>query len=207
MKIKVCGMKHPSNIREISDLGPDYMGFIFYSKSKRDVTGILDEPLLNTLGKPEKVGVFVNEAFEMIKSLAEQYKLSYIQLHGDESPELCLQLKKSGLGVIKVFSIDGTFDFSITKSYKSCCDFFLFDTKGENYGGTGKRFDWNILKEYDNEVPFFLSGGIEPDQADEIRNLKGLNIHAVDINSRFEIEPGLKDAGKVRIFMDRLLSE
>lgn len=196
-------MKYPENISEISDLKPDYMGFIFYSKSKRNVTGSLDAKILASLKDVQKVGVFVNETFDFIKKQADAYGFDYIQLHGEESPELCSSLKKSGLGIIKVFSVGEDFEFKQTKAYKACSDFFLFDTKGENYGGTGKKFDWSILKKYDNEIPFFLSGGIDPEQAEEIKKLEGMNLHALDINSKFELEPGLKDVNKVKGFIEK----
>jgi phosphoribosylanthranilate isomerase len=201
MKIKVCGMRDPMNIREISNLHPDYMGFIFYSKSKRNVGENLDEDLLKSFKDIQKVGVFVNEDYDFIKKQSDKYGFTYIQLHGEESPELCKKLKKAGLNVIKVFSVDASFDFKKTEEYKACSDFFLFDTKGDNYGGTGKKFDWAVLKNYDNEIPFFLSGGIDLEQAEEINKLKGMNIHAVDINSCFETEPALKDPEKVKKFI------
>jgi phosphoribosylanthranilate isomerase len=202
MKIKVCGMKNPSNIREIADLGPDYMGFIFYGKSKRNV-GALDEKLLLSLMDVLKVGVFVNAPLDFILTQAIKFGFTFIQLHGDETPTDCKKLKETGLGIIKAFSMEENFDFEKLKDYKPYCDYFLFDTKGENYGGTGKKFNWDILKKYDNKIPFFLSGGIDLDQAEEIKKLKGLNIHAIDINSRFEIEPGLKDVGKVKRFIEK----
>lgn len=194
-------MKYPSNISEIYGLEPDYMGFIFYSKSKRNVGDDLDEKLLASLNELSKVGVFVNEGFDFIKQKADAFGFAYIQLHGEEPPELCKRLKESGLGVIKVFSVDENFDFNTTEEYKPFADFFLFDTKSESYGGTGKRFNWDVLKKYDNQVPFFLSGGIDLEQAEEIKKLEGLNIHAIDINSCFEKEPGMKEVEKVRKFI------
>jgi phosphoribosylanthranilate isomerase len=204
MKIKVCGMKFTENIRQVANLKPDYMGFIFYTKSKRNVESNLDEQFLNSLNTINRVGVFVNQEVEFIIEQAQRFGFKYIQLHGDESPEVCKKLKVEGLKVIKAFSVDESFDFSVTKPYKTVCDFFLFDTKGDNYGGTGKKFDWQILKKYDNELPFFLSGGIDLLQVEEIKKLEGLNIHAIDINSKFEIEPGLKDADKVKKFIQQL---
>jgi phosphoribosylanthranilate isomerase len=203
MKIKVCGMKFPENIRQVADLHPDYMGFIFYAKSKRNVADTLDEKLLKNLHSILKVGVFVNEEVDFIVEQADKFGFKFIQLHGDESPEVCSKLKQTGLKVIKAFSVDEKFNFSDTQAYKAVCDFFLFDTKGDGYGGTGKKFDWKILQKYDNEIPFFLSGGIDLVQVEDIKNLRGLNIHALDINSKFEIEPGLKDAEKVKKFIQQ----
>src|SRR5687768_7146569 len=147
MKLKVCGMKYKSNIQELLNAGTDYMGFIFYDKSKRFVSTYLDEKLLNSF-KSEiiKVGVFVNQSLEEIIIAAEKYKLSAIQLHGDETPELSKKVKDKGYVVIKAFSLDENFNFNVLEPYKAYCQYFLFDTKGEGYGGTGKKFDWNILK-------------------------------------------------------------
>jgi phosphoribosylanthranilate isomerase len=197
-------MKYSTNISEALGLDPYYMGFIFYEKSKRYVGNQLDEKLLKSFSKINKVGVFVNQEEEFILDQAKKYDFKFIQLHGNESPALCKNLKAKGYKVIKAFSLDENFDFSTTEPYKPVCDFFLFDTKGEDYGGTGKKFNWEILKKYDNEIPFFLSGGIDLEQAGQIKTLKGLNLHAIDINSRFETEPGLKDLGKIKKFIEQL---
>lgn len=196
-------MKFPENIRKVADLHPDYMGFIFYTKSKRNVADTLDEKLLRNLTGINKVGVFVNEEVDFILKQADKFGFTYIQLHGDEPPEVCRMLKQAGLKVIKAFSVDENFNFTETKTYKAVCDFFLFDTKGDGYGGTGKKFNWEILKKYDHEIPFFLSGGIDLVQVEDIKSLHGLNIHALDINSKFETEPGLKDAEKVKKFIQQ----
>jgi phosphoribosylanthranilate isomerase len=204
-KLKICGMKYSGNIKEVAGLNPDYMGFIFYDRSKRYVEEELDSNQLLFLNdKIDKVGVFVNEEAETILEKVKTYGFKAVQLHGDESPLLCRNLKEKGLTIIKAFSIGDNFDFKKLKSYKSYCSYFLFDTKGANYGGNGKKFDWDILKKYDNEVPFFLSGGIDIINAEEIKCLKGLNIHAIDINSCFETEPGLKDIKKISQFISKL---
>jgi phosphoribosylanthranilate isomerase len=204
-KLKICGMKYSGNIKEVASLVPDYMGFIFYDKSKRFVEDELDKDQLLLLNdKIEKVGVFVNEEKEGILDKAKTFGFRVVQLHGDESPLLCRQLKEKGLTVIKAFSIGEKFDFEFVKPYKRNCDFFLFDTKGANYGGSGVKFNWDILKEYDNEIPFFLSGGIDIINAEEIKNLKGLNIHAIDINSCFETAPGMKDSKKISQFISKI---
>jgi phosphoribosylanthranilate isomerase len=206
MKIKVCGMKYGPNIHEVSALKPDYMGFIFYRDSKRFVGEELDKNILQKIANIDKVGVFVNADIEEIKSKADQFGFKIIQLHGDETPEFCQQVKSLGLKVMKAFQLSEDFDFKILNPYKVSCDYFLFDTKSEGYGGTGKKFDWQILTKYDNEVPVFLSGGIDLEDAERIKKLKGLNICAIDINSRFEIEPGQKDYKKIEKFIQSIKS-
>lgn len=194
LKLKVCGMLYPENIQQIAALNPDYLGFIFFEKSKRNVIGKLNPthlPLLNP--KTKRVGVFVNESFDFILSQSRDFNLDTIQLHGEESPILCQQLKRNGLKVFKVFSVDDHFDFSVLNPYKSVVDYFLFDTKGKARGGTGKQFNWSVLKKYDQEIPFILSGGISLNNMDSIKDLEGMNLYAVDVNSQFEIEPGRKD--------------
>jgi phosphoribosylanthranilate isomerase len=197
--IKICGMKYPDNILEVGSLLPDYMGFIFWPKSARYFDG--DMPDLPKSIK--KVGVFVNENISIIETKIAKYNLQAIQLHGQESVEFCSELKaKSGaeIEIIKVFSADENFDFSVLKPYESVCDYFLFDTKGKLPGGNGIAFDWRILEKYPSTKPFFLSGGIG---IEEIKNIKEISItnlplYAIDINSKFEIEPGLKDIKRLK---------
>jgi phosphoribosylanthranilate isomerase len=192
--IKVCGMRESQNIRDLAKLNPDYIGFIFFGKSKRDVTNNLQEADLEHLPKSiKKVGVFVNATFEEILQQVVSYKLDAVQLHGNESTELCLKIRNRGADVIKAFSVDSSFDFSVTIPYKTCCDYFLFDTKGEDAGGNGFTFDWSILDKYDNEIPFLLSGGLDDTNIAEVNKLTHLNIHAVDVNSKFELKPALKN--------------
>src|SRR6185437_6350311 len=190
-KLKVCGMKYSDNVKEVAALAPDYIGFIFYPKSQRYV-GDLDEQLVKDLGNIKKVAVVVNASVVEIEEKVKRYSFDYIQLHGDETAEFCKQVHNKGIHSIKAFQVDDNFDFKLLDSYKSYCDFFLFDTKSEGYGGAGKSFNWDVLKKYNNEKPFFLSGGIGLENVEEIKKLKGLNIHALDINSKFEIEPALK---------------
>lgn len=193
-KLKVCGMRNKENIQSLLDVQPDYMGFIFYEKSPRFVGEELDAELLKSLPRNvKKVGVFVNAHPDFILRNVKKYSLDLVQLHGNETPEVCRGLRSRGLTIIKAFSIGKDFNFARVNNYKSYCDYFLFDTKGDSYGGTGQAFNWEILKNYDNEKPFFLSGGISPVHVEMIAELKGLNIHAVDINSMFEEAPGLKN--------------
>ncbi len=199
MQLKICGMKHPQNIADIAALQPDYLGFIFYEKSKRYV-GQGHTPALPLPKGIKKVGVFVNASLEYILKKVEKYNLNLVQLHGEETPNFCQNIQKNNLNlkIIKVFSIAETFDFTQLEPYKPHCDYFLFDTKGKEKGGNGFTFNWNILKNYDNEKPFFLSGGLSLENIGEVRNLSNLNIIAIDVNSGFELEPGLKDVEKIK---------
>src|SRR6478609_1137183 len=196
LKLKVCGMCEADNIIEVASLQPDYMGFIFYEKSRRFVGSNFSIPY-EFPHAIRRVGVFVNEKVDTILRQVSKHKLDYVQLHGNESPEDCKALIER-VGVIKVFSVDHQFDFGSTKPYQSFSDFFLFDTKTESYGGSGKVFDWNLLKKYDQQIPFFLSGGLSPANIGDIKELKGMNLHAIDINSGVEIAPGLKSIEKIK---------
>lgn len=201
MKIKICGMKYPENIQAVADLYPDYLGFIFYPKSKRFVLGAhqqqFSEYIFNADLRVQKVGVFVNETIQTIIRVATEYDIQIIQLHGDESPEFCEDLQLLGFQVIKAFGIDAYFDFSILDAYEDACSFFLFDTKSKEYGGTGTHFDWLLLNQYTLSKPIFLSGGLEIKDISIIQDLaKVIPIHALDFNSKLEIEPALKDIEK-----------
>lgn len=196
MKLKICGIRDPVNIREVSELSPDYMGFIFYPKSPRFVGENFELPK-DFPSSISRVGVFVNESGAAMIRIARLYNLQYLQLHGNENVEICKELKSAGLGVIKVFSIGDEFDFSILRPYKGIVDYFMFDTKGLLYGGNAKAFDWKILNGYDQEIPFFLSGGISEKNIDNITSLKDMNIYAIDVNSGVESSPGIKDCLKV----------
>jgi phosphoribosylanthranilate isomerase len=190
-------MRDAPNIMEVAALQPDYMGFIFYKPSPRYVGEEFNLPS-NFPDAIERVGVFVNETTAVIKDLAEKFNLTTIQLHGSESPEQCKSLREGGLHIIKAFAVDDTFDFDQIIEYKSYVDFFLFDTKGKFHGGNAKRFNWEILKKYDQEFPFLLSGGLSPDNIEEINVLEGMNIHAIDINSGVEVKPGGKNVTAIK---------
>ena len=189
-------MRDSNNILEVAALSPDYMGFIFYEKSKRFVGSgfVIPERVPNHI---KRVGVFVNENIVNILSKVAKHKLDFVQLHGEESVQMC-KILKSRTKVIKVFRIDESFDFNSTTQFNSCADFFLFDTKGENYGGTGQTFDWNLLQKYDQQRPFFLSGGLSNENIHQLSELKDLNIHALDFNSGIESDPGMKDLDKLK---------
>lgn len=205
MLLKVCGMKYEENIAGLMELKPDYIGFIFYEKSKRYAGQELQSSFMKTMDPTmEKVGVFVNHPVAEVIRICDEFDIRTVQLHGEETPQQCRQLKEVGFKVVKAFSIDSGFDFSLLRPYVAFCDFFLFDTKGDNYGGTGRSFDWSMLENYDNSLPFFLSGGIDEGSLERLRLLPGLRLHALDINSRFEISPGLKDTLQIKSFMEKM---
>lgn len=207
IQIKVCGMKDPENIRDVISLHPDYMGFIFYSKSQRFV-GELDPEILKQI--PEnicKVGVFVDENALNIFRIVQTYGLNAVQLHGKENPATCRILRRKRLKVIKALSVSKADDLLVTSDYQTCCDYLLFDTKTPLHGGSGQQFDWNILNSYTGRVPFFLSGGIGPDDAERITALSHPQLKAIDINSRFEIEPGRKDTKTLAAFLNKIRKE
>jgi len=199
MKIKVCGMRQQGNIEELVALKPNFIGFIFYEKSPRFVGEELSEEYIKSIPNSiKKVGVFVNANPGYILDMVKKYDLQYAQLHGNEMPDICRSLRQKGVNIIKAFSIDDKFNFAMLNNYKSFCDLFLFDTKGDMPGGNGVPFDWKLLKKYDNEKPFFISGGIGLHNIEDIIALsKTLHVYGIDVNSLFEIEPGVKDIGKL----------
>jgi phosphoribosylanthranilate isomerase len=200
MKLKVCGMKYPQNITEIESLKPDLMGFIFYKKSKR----FFNQPEINLNGKIKKVGVFVNENFQEIKNKIKKYKLDYVQLHGEETVSFCNSLNHL-VKIIKVFKIDDNFNFKKTEEFKNVCDFFLFDTKTELNGGSGIKFNWDILKNYKCKKKFFLSGGIDISDVEKIKKIvKSYPIVGIDINSKFELNNLEKDKDKISQLIKKL---
>lgn len=195
MKVKVCGMREPRNIEAVAALGPDYLGFIFYRESPRFVGDDFEMPKISRLIR--KVGVFVNATTEEILAKAVVHDLDFVQLHGHESIEQCQELRQHNTLIIKAFSLDDKFNFQLAKSYHGAVDYFLFDTKGKLFGGNATRFDWSVLERYDQQTPFFLSGGLKPEHMEEVKALTNMNIHAIDINSGVEISPALKDVSKV----------
>ena len=200
--IKVCGMRESENIRKVEALGIDLMGFIFWPKSSRYVN---ERPAyLPTQCK--RVGVFVNEDIDKVKHIAEDYALDFIQLHGSESPEQISHLSPlaSHLSIIKAFNIATKEDLKATKPYEGIVDYFLFDTKAQLPGGTGKQFDWSVLANYIGNTPFLLSGGIGPDDAERVKAFHHPKCVGFDLNSKFEIEPALKDIQKLKTFLEQL---
>lgn len=204
MLIKICGIKFKDNARAIEELRPDMMGFIFYPKSSRYVGADPSAELFhNTNRSIKKVGVFVNVEPSLIVELITKYGLDYVQLHGDESPEICVELRKKAR-VIKAFGVSSNFDFSLLNGYHDAIDIFLFDTKTEGYGGSGIKFSWDLLSKYSLDIPFLLSGGIDEDAASEILAIDHPMLLGVDLNSRFEISSGLKDIQKLNLFIEKI---
>ncbi|MBR9847058.1 MAG: phosphoribosylanthranilate isomerase [Algicola sp.] len=212
MKLKVCGMKYKDNITEVAQLLPDYMGFIFYKESSRFFDGIIP----NVPDSIHKVGVFVDATIDFILDKIKTHDLQAVQLHGNETPEFCNTLRHAelvsashqNLEIIKVFSIKDKFNFSVLEPYEDASDYFLFDTKGKLPGGNGYTFNWTILKDYPSTKPFFLSGGIGLDEIENIKlflkNQESRYCYAIDVNSKFEIKPGLKDIKKLEAFKKEL---
>ena len=233
MKLKVCGMKYQDNMLQVATLQPDYLGFIFYEKSARNFTGVNIPNLSDTI---KKVGVFVDESLDTVIEKINQYQLQAVQLHGHESADYCLKLKhhyetyndvvissnekdcfdlekksrNDKLEIIKAFSVNDDFNFDILKPYESVSDYFLFDTKGKLPGGNGYTFDWSLLNQYPSTKPFFLSGGIGLENVEDIlsflRKQESKYCYALDINSKFEIEPGLKDINKLKEFINSIIT-
>jgi len=195
-------MKFTQNRQEVEKLNVDFLGFIFYARSKRYV-GETPEPGLFNTEKP-KVGVFVDEnAFEIL-ALAKNLGFKWVQLHGKENPKTCQLLKRQGLKIIKTFSVNENFDFEITLPYEKVANYFLFDTKTEKHGGSGQKFNWAILDKYDGHIPFFLSGGISPGDVNNILEINHPKLTGVDVNSGFEDEPGLKNMEKLEDFITKI---
>ncbi len=202
MQLKVCGITTSEDILNLITMKIDRLGFIFYHKSKRYVYGKLIEDGLKEIPKHiKKTGVFVNAEIAEIENIIDQYHLDSIQLHGDESPEFCRHFKNT-VEVIKTISIKDKSSFETAKMYKDACDLFLFDTQSENYGGTGKTFDWQWLEAYTLDKPFYLSGGISLENCKEIKKIKHKQLIGIDVNSKFEIRPGIKDIDKIKQLID-----
>ena len=231
MIIKVCGMREPENIRAVSALGIDMMGFIFWKRSPRFVqmissqAGIIPDYSLERLNKgrgkveestnvieqPKRVGVFVDDMPQSIVTRVFNYGLDFVQLHGEESRVMIENLRrtlepdiKAGVKIIKALSIEKPEDVSRYKEYEGVVDMFLFDTKCKTVGGSGEQFDWNVLEQYDGETPFLLSGGIGPDDVERVKSFNHPRFAGIDLNSRFETEPGLKDVEALRQFINAI---
>ncbi|MBE7640378.1 phosphoribosylanthranilate isomerase [Salegentibacter sp. BLCTC] len=201
-------MKHPENISEVAKLQPDYMGFIFYKKTPR----YFEDSIPEISREIKRTGVFVNEDINIILQKIKEHDLNAIQLHGEESDTFCAELKtllvETEVEIIKVFSVKDDFDFGLLEAYETVVDYFLFDTKGKNKGGNGITFNWEVLKEYPSKNPFFLSGGIGPEEVEAINELQAYFkengkenlLYAIDVNSKFEEKAGLKNAEKLKEF-------
>ena len=214
LKLKICGMRDPENISRIEQLQPDYLGFIFYKGSSRNVS----EAIFQVDSQIKRTGVFVNASINDILEKVKNCQLSALQLHGDESPEFCKELREKiseETKLIKVFSIKEEFNYEKLQPYEGKVDYFLFDTKGKERGGNGIRFNWQVLEDYASNTPFFLSGGIGPGDEAAIKELydtfqkrqKQHLFYAIDVNSKFETAPAVKDAEALKIFKERLYNE
>ncbi len=198
-------MRHPNNIRELVNLRPDYMGFIFYEASPRFAGNMLTSETMGLIPKEiKKTGVFVNSSFDQIEAAIQRFNLDAIQLHGNESPDLCNRIRTKGLEVIKAFALKTASDLTKANEYKEVCDFFLFDTSTPTHGGSGRKFDWKVLKEAPIALPFFLSGGIGASDASRLLDECPVMPYALDLNSRFETQPGLKDIQAIERFMQEI---
>jgi len=205
--IKVCGMRDPENIRKVEELAVDLMGFIFWSKSSRNVSEM--PSYLPT--RQKRVGVFVDADIKEVTEKAKEYALDLIQLHGKETPDyiqrlrsLCPQRGDRATAIIKALNIADAEDLAQTAQYEGIVDYFLFDTKSKMVGGNGTQFDWSVLQAYQGDTPFILSGGIGPDDAEKVKNFQHPMCAGIDLNSRFETAPALKDIQLLNHFIGRL---
>jgi phosphoribosylanthranilate isomerase len=205
LKIKVCGMRDPQNLEEVCGLGPDFIGYIFFRGSKRYV-GEKPDPVIFEIpeNRIQRVGVFVNEPILSVQHLVEKGWLDMVQLHGNESPEYCKALVNEGIYVIKAIQPEFLKDESSLLDYYGVIHYFLFDTPGKGFGGTGLKFNWDLLEQYNVPVPYILSGGIGPGDGEALRELDHMWLHAVDVNSRFETEPGIKSVSQLKDFMKEI---
>jgi len=203
-------MREPDNIRQIAEAGTDWAGFIFYEQSPRYIgsnTEALCSPVIVNGRKIKKVGVFVDATPQEMMAAVDEFHLDYLQLHGNETPEVCYALQKRGLAVIKAFPIATPDDLNAVIAYQGYVNYFLFDTKCKGYGGSGKQFDWQILHAYEGETPFLLSGGLTPDSLVAVKAFNHPCLAGVDLNSGFETAPGMKDACLVAEFIKKLKSQ
>jgi len=209
MKLKVCGMRDAENIKELIQLQPDFIGFIFYDKSSRNVPVFPNVTIPKSI---KKVGVFVNESLDRITEIVAENSLDCVQLHGDESPEYCSGLRKmmqDDVQIIKAFPVDASFDFDQLNNYETLVDYFLFDTKGEKVGGNGVVFDWSLLAQKESDKPFLLSGGLGEESLSDLHEFMksplSENCIGWDVNSKFEIRPAYKDIDKIKEFKEKLV--
>lgn len=208
LKCKVCGLTDPNNAGAVGAYLPDYMGFIFYPRSLRYVGKNPDPALFSAVpGDVEKTAVFVNEYYERMIEVVGKYGIGTVQLHGMESPDTCIALRSHGLKVIKVIPGDQLQNIRLLKDYEEVADYFLFDTPVRSHGGSGRKFDWTRLEKCRSHKRFFLSGGISVDDAEHLKSLDMKGLFAVDINSRFETAPGIKDPELVGNFIKRIRNE
>ncbi|MCM1337347.1 MAG: phosphoribosylanthranilate isomerase [Candidatus Amulumruptor caecigallinarius] len=202
--IKVCGMADPRSIRSVSALAPMLMGFIFYPPSPRNACSLDPQAVQALPSFVTPVGVFVNEDADVIASTCTRYGIDTVQLHGEESPELCGELRSRGLYVLKAFGISQDFDWDRLKPYEDVVEMFIFDTSTPSHGGSGQKFDWSLLDSYPLSTPYLLSGGIGPDDIDAVIAAMRPRMAGVDVNSRFETSPGVKNPLSLATFIAKL---
>lgn len=202
--IKVCGMADEANMTEVAALSPDYIGFIFHQPSPRNALSLVPEAVGELPDAVTAVGVFVNRPVSEIVSTAARYGIRTVQLHGDETPEMCLELKRRGFTVWKAVGIDGKVDSDTLAPYCGSVDCFVFDTKSPQHGGTGMKYDWELLSSYTLDIPFMLSGGISSEDVGCILDFRHPMLVGVDVNSRFEVAPGIKNIAKLHEFIMKL---
>lgn len=208
MRIKVCGMTQIEQVDKLADLGVTFAGFIFYPKSPRYVFKHMTTTQIRKENNVNKVGVFVNAPVEEVLHMVDECRLHMVQLHGDESPKYCEKIADY-VSVVKAFRLSDNDSVEwMIRPFMDVCDMFMFDTMGVGYGGTGKKFDWNMLQGQTIGKPFFLSGGIEPGDEQKLKSFTNEPVakalFAIDINSKFELAPGIKELDKVRLFADNL---
>ena len=208
MRVKVCGMTLLDQVDKLEEIGATFAGFIFYPKSPRYVLRHLTTSQIKKENNINKVGVFVNASVDHVLQMVDECRLHMVQLHGDESPKYCEKIADY-ISVVKAFRLSDNDHIEwMIKPYMNVCDMFLFDTEGAGYGGTGKKFNWEVLEGSSIGKPFFLSGGIQPDDTIKLKAFAQQPVanalFAVDINSKFEVSPGVKDLGKVNSFISDL---
>lgn len=204
MLVKVCGLRDAENVRGVGALHPDMAGFIFYPASVRNACGMAEDIPAMLPSGVRRVGVFVNEKCSAVLDTAGRYGLDMVQMHGEETPQECSALKEKGLSVIKAMGISDVTDMWTAARYDGACDYLLFDTKSFIRGGTGERFDWGLLEGYKGKTPFFISGGISPGIVSKIARVHHPMFCGVDVNSRFETSPGIKDAALLEKFIKQI---
>lgn len=206
LQVKICGMTLTDNIRSAVKLHPDFLGLIFHEPSPRNALNLTPESIAVFRNSVNFAGVFVNRSREEVLETAQAYGLAAVQLHGDESPDYCSSLLGNGYEVWKAIGIDNTGDLAQLTDYIGTVDRFVFDRKSPSRGGTGKKFDWRLLDSYTLPVPFMLGGGIGPDDVSQIMTLQHPRLAGVDLNSRFETSPGVKDINSLSGFLSNLKS-
>lgn len=204
LSIKVCGMAHETNVAEVSALAPEYMGFIFHEHSPRNAASLAPEAVGRLQRGITAVGVFVDKPSDKVASIAHRYGIHTVQLHGEEPPEECIELKRQGFTVWKAVGVDGMVDPEALRPYCDSVACFVFDTKSRRHGGTGVKYDWEYLRSYTLDIPLMLSGGISPDDAGRILEFHHPMLAGVDVNSRFEDAPGIKNTARLNEFINKI---